>query len=163
MKNFFVGRGVGFLVLIVLGLIVFGIKTYVYDNRTTEMLPVAENFKKSEAISFNWNFTQADSLNPDGNPETNIFLEIGYSDLSVLSKLIDIVPMSCNLLEDTKEITALKSKVIQCYGAGLGYLFKVTKGENSYKVERKTFEEASPEYVPPVSEYEVIAEFPLLK
>lgn len=110
---------------------------------------------------FTWRYEEDDSLNLDGNPQTNIFLEVKYSDGIIQSKLIDTTPGSCNDLPDSDEDTVPHSTNIQCYSAGLGYRFKITKGETSYRVERKTFEEALPDYNPSLYEYEVIAEFPL--
>ncbi len=37
---------------------------------------------------------------------------------------------------------------------------KITKGENSYLVLQKKFEEGLPDYVPPSSQYKVVSEFP---
>lgn len=110
--------------------------------------------------SFAWKFVPAISLNLDGNPETNIFLEAKYEDGTVQNKLIDTTPGSCNDLPDTEDDSLPNTTNIQCYSAGLGYKFKITKGESSYLVQRLTFEEGQPDYVPPLYLYEVIAEFP---
>jgi len=158
-NKFFTGKGIGFLILIILGLVFFIFKTYLYNTNNKEVRPLAQNTNNTEVMFFEWKYEKATSLNLDGNPETNIFLEVGYSDGTMQGRLIDTVPMGCNDLPDSKEIVAPNSYVAQCYGAGLGYWYKVTQGENSYLVERKKFEEAIPDYEPPVYQYEIISEF----
>lgn len=165
LNKFFVGRAVGLVILLaIVGIIAgfYALNNYIYKEKQGENI-VYEPYAEGENGTpiFEWKFEEADSLNLDGNPEINVFLEAMYPNKVVQRKLIDTVPMGCNTLEDTKEIIALNSSVAQCYGAGLGYWFKVTKGENSYLVERKMFEEASPDYNPPASTYETILEFPL--
>lgn len=112
---------------------------------------------------FTFRFVEDDSLNLDGRPQTNIYLDAKYPDSTVLSKLVDTTPGSCNSLPDSNEDIVPNSSIIQCYSAGLGYRFKITKGRESYLVLRKIFEEALPDYTPPLYEYEVVSEFPLLK
>ena len=110
--------------------------------------------------SFSWRFEPADTLNGDGNPNTNVFLDVKYGDGEVVSKLIQVSHGSCNELPDADADSVLGTTTVQCYGAGLGFYFKITKGEKSYFVMKKEFEEGSPDYDPPVQEYKVVAEFP---
>lgn len=161
-RNFFMGRALVLAVLLVFGLLFFILKIYVFDakNEVVTPLPVVEDVQNGKVASFNWRYESAQTLNLDGNPNTNVFLEVIYENGVVKDKLIATTPMSCNVLENSKEIIAPNSSVTQCYGAGLGYVFKVTKGENSYFVERKTFEEALPDVKPAVYQYETILEFP---
>lgn len=162
-RNFFVGRAVVVSILLILGLLVFVCKTYVYPNiKSAAIIPPAENIKENnQPPIFTWKYTNDTSLNPDGNPQTVIFLEALYPDGTIQSKRIDMTPSSCNDVPDTEVGSAPYSTNIQCYGAGLGYRFKVTTGETSYLVERKMFEESTPDYNPPQNAYEVISEFPL--
>ena len=118
---------------------------------------------KSEAVSFTWKYEKAESLNLDGMPNTNVFLTTRYANGKWETILIDTTAGSCNDLPDREVDSALDSTVSQCYAAGLGFTFKVTKGEESYLVMRKEFEEGSPDYTPPKQEYKVIAEIPLTK
>lgn len=110
---------------------------------------------------FTWRYEKAESLNLDGIPETNIFLEVRYPNGAVENTLVDTTPGSCNELPDSTSDSVLNSTNIQCYSAGLGYVFKITKGPESYLVLRKTFEEALPDQTPPTYKYEVVVEFPL--
>lgn len=102
---------------------------------------------------FHWSYEADDTLNPDGMPNTNVFLEATYSDGDIRREMIDTVASSCNVLPD--------SDVIQCYGAGLGYRFRVTKGIDSYLVQRQEFEEGTPDVEPTPQEYETVTEFSL--
>jgi hypothetical protein len=78
----------------------------------------------------------------------------------VESKLIQISHGSCNELPDVDPDSVQGTTNVQCYGAGFGFVFKITKGEKSYQVMKKEFEEGSPGYDPPPQEYKVVAEFP---
>lgn len=116
---------------------------------------------KTEAPTFTWKFEKAKSLNLDGNPNTNIFLEAKYANGKIDTKLIDTSAGSCNELPDADSDTLTGTANIQCYYAGAGERYKITKGEKSYFVERQTFEEGSPDYNPPEQRYEIVIEFPL--
>lgn len=161
--TFFGGRAVGFLVLIALGLCFFLYKTYNKESQSAVVVTTPEpNVDDSKgAPVFRWKYEADDSLNGDGLPQTNVFLEASYSSLKKASKLIATVPGSCNDLPDREKDSAPNSSVAQCYAAGYGDLFKVIKGERSYVVMRKVFEEGSPEYDPPVQPYKVVLEIPL--
>lgn len=163
LRGFFMGRAVVFTLLLVLGIGVYAYKAYRPSDQTSEVAPpeAPESVESSEPPTFTWRFGESESLNLDGLPETDVFLEAKYSGGAVQSKLIDTTPGSCNALPDPDAGSIPGSDTIQCYSAGLGYRFKVTRGESSYLVQRKTFEEASPDYDPPSYEYEVVAEFSL--
>lgn len=109
---------------------------------------------------FVWRYAKADLLNLDGQPKTNTFLKVTYPSGATQEKLISTNDGGCNDLPDINEGQVPNSKIAQCYHAGLGYRFKVTRGEKSYLVEQKKFEEASPGYTPRSYKYEVISEFP---
>lgn len=168
-KTFFTGRAIGFIILLVIVGIIAGfyaLNNYIYNEKQADDVVVdsdqitVDTDVSTRAPVFVWKFEEADSLNLDGIPETNVIIEATYSGGNVETKLIDTTPGGCNALPDSRDnISGAES--IQCYSAGLGYHFRITKGDNSYTVERKTFEEALPDYEPPVYTYEVIAEFPL--
>ncbi|MES2930745.1 MAG: hypothetical protein V4665_03095 [Patescibacteria group bacterium] len=115
----------------------------------------------AEPPVFAWKYEKADSLNLDGIPNTNIFLEAKYPGGEVQRKLVDTTHGSCNDLPDSDKDSVPGTLNIQCYSAGLGYRFKIVQGEKSYLVKRKTFEEALPDQNPPAYEYETVSEFPL--
>ena len=116
----------------------------------------------SNPQSFEWKFENADSLNLDGQPNTDVFVEVTYESGEVKAFLVDTQSGGCNALDSADEDKAIGSKNAQCYGAGLGFTYKITKGEDSYLVKRKQFEEALPDYNSPAMKYEVIFEL-LLK
>lgn len=162
LRNFFTGRAVVIGVLLLIGLSVLGYKAYFPAPKNTETSEINMQTNIEPPI-FSWKYEQDDSLNGDGNPKTNIFLEAKYSNGAIENKLIDTTSGSCNDLPDSEEGSVPNTTNIQCYYAGLGYVFKITTGEKSYLVERKMFEEGTPDYVPPPSQYEVVAEFPFVK
>ena len=159
-RRFFVGRAIGFVVLLGIALLVAGfyaLNSYIYKEKQGDVEVVSE----AKVLTFAWRFEQAESLNLDGIPETDIFLDITYQGGEVQTRLIDTVPSSCNEVPDAESDSVEGTTNIQCYGAGLGYRFKITKSEESYRVERMMFEEALPAYNPPVYEYETVIEFPI--
>lgn len=150
------------MLLVIAGLVAgfYALNNYIYqekqgDEVVTEPLPIEDG-----EPTFTWKFEPADTLNGDGNPNTNVFLDAKYSDGEVTSKLIQVSHGSCNELPDADSDSLLGTTNVQCYGAGFGFTFKITKGENSYLVMKKEFEEGSPDYDPPEQSYEVVSEFP---
>jgi hypothetical protein len=165
LHQFFVGRAIVFAVLFVLGLGFLAYKAYVPHAEAPAPAGIGTSTQQDAAIAappaFVWQYEEADSRNGDGNPETDVFLEARYRDGSVERKLIDTTHASCAAVPEI-EVDSLRGTTnIQCYGAGLGYRFKITKGADAYLVQRQEFEEGSPEYEPPVQAYEVVARFPL--
>lgn len=149
-----------FLILVLgIGVLVGGfyaLNNYIYNEKQGDNpTPVVS----MEAPTFTWRFEEADTLNGDGNPNTNVFIDAKYSDGEVISKLIQVSHGSCNELPDVDGDTLSGTKNVQCYGAGFGFVFKITKGEKSYQVMKKEFDEGSPDYSPPPQEYKVVAEF----
>jgi len=114
----------------------------------------------SSAVTFTWIFEKAAMDNPDGIPKTNVALEVKYADGSVVKKNIETVDGSCNALADKDADSVASSTKIQCYAAGFGQWFKVTKGDGAYNVQRKNFEESTPEQTPTNYAYETLATFP---
>ena len=167
--KFFTRRTIGFSILLVIGGLVisfYALNNYIYKEKqgnavVTPIMIQGEN--KYEALSFIWSYEKDKTLNPDGQPQNNIFLEVKYANGVEEKKLIDTTPGSCNDLPDKEADSVPDSTNIQCYYAGLGYRFKITKKENLYLVQRKTFEEALPDYDHPKYKYEVVSEFPLYK
>lgn len=148
LRDFFVGRAAVIGLLVLIGLCLFAYKTYA-------PAPAEETPQPAEPAgppAFSWRFEDADSLNPDGNPETRVLLDVTYADGSKETRLVDTTHASCNELPETE------AGIIQCYGAGLGYRFRIIESGSRYLVQRKTFEEASPEYEPPAYEYETVLE-----
>ncbi len=128
-----------------------------YDSST---LSVFKSGPCAESPVFAWSYKKATSLNPDGMPNTDVFLTVNYGNGVTQTKLIDTTPGSCNDLPDRDADSVPNSTNIQCYAAGLGYRFKITKGSLAYLVQRKEFEEGTPESKPTTQKYQVVAEIP---
>ena len=163
-RKFFIGRAIGFIVLLIIAGIIAGfyaLNNYIYNEKQGDSpTPIAEVAKISEVETFVWKYEKANSLNPDGNPQTKVFLEIKYFNGKVQNKLIDTTDGSCNDLPNKEAGSVPNGANIECYYAGLGYRYKITKGIDSYQVQRKAFEEALPDHTPPLYKYEVVEEFP---
>lgn len=164
-KKFFTGRAIGFSILLIIGGLIAGfyaLNSYIYKEKQGDGVIPKDIVETEPGVGtpfFTWRYEKAETLNPDGNPNTEVFLEASYPNGVIKSKLIDTTPGSCNDLPDKEIDSFVNSTNIQCYYAGLGYRFKIVSGTNSYLVMRKTFEEAMPDYNPPVYEYEIVGEF----
>ncbi len=109
----------------------------------------------STPIVFDWDFEVARTLNPDGLPQTEVYLSIADE-----RALIDIVDGGCSEIPDEKyELDISTTGKVQCYYAGLGQQYRIVKNEDFYAVERKLFEEALPDVAPPEHGWEVVATF----
>lgn len=117
------------------------------------LLGCAQADVPARSVAFRWSFEAADTVNPDGNPNTNAILEARYSDGTTEKKTIDTVGGSCGKLPDLQ--------TVQCYGAGFGQRYKIEKGTTSYLVLKQEFEEASPDVATNPTAFKTIAEFPL--
>ncbi len=146
-----------FSIILIILLAIFGYKAYVAKHNTVEV-PQTQN--KGVPV-FAWKTEDDTEMNLDGLPKTKVSLEARYAAGTIENKFIDNPSGSCNELDEVEEDTLAGTKILQCYAAGLGYKYKIIKGENSYIVQRQEFEEGSPEYNPPVQTYETITEFPL--
>ncbi|MBP7831708.1 MAG: hypothetical protein KA028_01690 [Candidatus Pacebacteria bacterium] len=123
--------------------------------------------------AFAWRYEAAPTNNPDGIPQTKVFVDVMYpvtatAAATTESKLVDTTDGSCfdhnpsnagTAQDDTKDKVA-GTKVIQCYAAGFGYYFKIVRNGTSYEIMRKEFAEASPDFNPPEQPFVKIAEIP---
>jgi hypothetical protein len=85
-------------------------------------------------------------------PETSVTLVALHEDGSSTRIPADSVEGECNA-EDTETDLALDSTQLTCYYAGLGHKFRVIETNDEYLLQMQVFEEASPEYDPPVQEF----------
>ncbi|MBC7982015.1 hypothetical protein H7X65_02980, partial [Candidatus Parcubacteria bacterium] len=93
-------------------------------------------------------------------PKVKIILEAKYPNGSIQNKQIGIFDGGCNTLEKADADSLATTTNFQCYYAGYGHQYKIVKGEKSYLVMRKEFEEGSEDYNPPIQKYEMVSEFP---
>lgn len=157
-----VGRAIVFCAVILAGLGVFAYQLYAPSDEEG-LIQDKEDGAVGElpiARAFAWSFEEADSVNPDGNANTNVFFEVVYSNDTTERLLVDTTAGSCSEIEASEDDVLEGTSMVVCYSAGLGQYFKVTEGEGGYVVHRKLFEEVSPSYTPPLYDYESLAVFP---
>lgn len=162
-------RNTTFLLLVLLTIVVGGylaLSIKVEEN-SSEVAEINENLEEanaeaeSEPLSgFSWRFVEADTNNPDGNHQTEVYLSANYEDGSRVEKLVDTVDGGCSELKgESYEGDVSNTGKVQCYYAGLGQQYRIVESSDSYIVERKLFEEALPDHTPLETEWEVMTEF----
>lgn len=106
--------------------------------------------------TFSWSY----STDETGEiPRTKITLRAMYFDGVSRTKEIDTVDGTCNVYPSPDDNVYPKSEQIICYYAGLGHYFKIVAQDGKYLVQKRTFEEATPDYDPPVTGFETIMVF----
>lgn len=109
-----------------------------------------------KSATFEWVYA---TYNKDEIPRTDISLKATYEDGTTETKKVDSIEGSCNEYSERDSDVYPSSQMIICYYAGLGRYYKVVKKENSYTVQRKEFEEASPDYDPPQQIFQTVIQF----
>lgn len=145
-------------VALLLGFLLLGFVIRTIDS--SKEAPATETRTESEpqgAPSFSWEYESLEG--EDGIPETRIMLAVTYPNGFVERKEVDTVEGSCNEYLEPDEDVYEGSTMIICYYAGLGRYFKVVNSGDEYLVQRRIFEEASPDYDPPITDFETIATF----
>ncbi len=146
------------LVVVVLALII-PVALFVSNREPVAEVIPSPSTSTSASTTFAWRFEEAQTMNPDGMPQTNIYLTIEHSNRKIEQR-VDTVDGSCSELEGEKyEGDVSDTGNIQCYAAGLGQRYRITKNEHTYSAERKLFEEAIPNVAAPEYEWEVVKEF----
>ncbi len=155
MKKFIYALPVILLIVLIALFIIFSSK----ENNSSSQDTDTPSLSSSQTPVFTWRYEYDDTLNPDGGPQTNIFLDAKYADGSAKTKFIALFPGSCNDYANPDQNIYANSSMIMCYYAGFGQYYKVISSEGKYLVQRKEFDEGGPDYTPPVQEFETIAEF----
>ena len=107
--------------------------------------------------TFKWKY---EPYMEDEIPRTSISLVAAYENGSTEEKVVDTIQGECNAYSEPDADVYSGSEMIICYYAGLGHYFKVVESDNAYLVQRKVFEETSPEYNPPTESFQTIGQFP---
>ncbi len=137
-------------------LIVAALLYYVFHSvKPAAPTPAPSNTPVGTPI-FSWQYTP---VNDRDFPKTQITLTATYPDTTRISKDIDTPDGSCNDYANPDANVYPRSTMIICYAAGLGHYYKVVQDNGHYLVQRKTFEEGSPEYTPPELPFETIERF----
>lgn len=136
------------LVLCIGGVTVWGLMG---GERSQESIP--QHSETGGVPTYVWEFREAASLNPDGNPQTEVLLLMTYPNGTTREHRIDTVDGSCTVF-DTEAFA------VQCYYAGLGERYIITEEDRSYVIMRSYFEEALPNTDPRAEAWETIATIP---
>ncbi len=112
--------------------------------------------KPFKNATFEWVYT---TYTKDEIPRTDISIKATYEDGTTETKKVDTIQGSCNKYTERDADVYPSSQMIICYYAGLGRYYKVVKNENIYRVQRKEFEESSPDYSPPQQTFQTIIQF----
>jgi len=100
--------------------------------------------------TFTWSFRKT----PGGDiAMTEITLTTTYPNGTKRSQIIETVDGSCNDVDTSEKDMYAKSNMVVCYYSGFGINYKIVKDAKGYVVMRKEFEEATPDYNPPVQVY----------
>lgn len=143
------------VLVIVCVLIVSGV--YFFTKRVESVKDTDQTIDVPEGKPvFTWSYS---SFEKNEIPRTTISLSARYENGFVVTKMIDTIEGGCNEYQERDVDVYAGSSVIICYYAGLGRYFKVVENGSIYEVKRKEFEEASPDYNPPVRTFETIATF----
>jgi hypothetical protein len=132
----------------------YRLKAYMYgtDDRVYPfaLSDVFEVYALKGVPSLTWAlYTSADP----NDPVTSIDVRLRRADGSSVSTIVASVNAYCNEEDPTADL-ALDSTQLLCYYAGLGHEFRIIDRNGSYVVQKREFEEASPDYNPPVTGFE---------
>ena len=125
------------LAVAVLALIVLA-ALFVVNTKPAEDVPT-QGTSNSATTTFAWRFEEAQTMNPDGMPQTNLYLTIEHSNKKIEQR-VDTVDGSCSELEGEKyEGDVSNTGNIQCYAAGLGQRYRITKNHVGERQPRAIF------------------------
>lgn len=160
--EFYQKKAIGFIIVV----IVFTIGYFVF-SKISPKNQVNDGLVSNEVVNeiaptgkpvFTWDFQRVE----DGDyPKTIVSVSAKYENDVIVKKEIDTAQGSCNVYDNPKkEVVYEKSEMIICYFAGLGHYYKIVENqEGKYDVQRRIFEEGSPDYNPPVLPFETIVQF----
>lgn len=106
--------------------------------------------------TFTWSY---ESFESEMIPRTTVSINARYEDGTSETKQVETIEGNCNEYTEPDADVYSKSTMITCYYAGFGRYYKVVEKNGEYQVLRKEFEEASPDYEPPIANYEVLVNF----
>ncbi len=109
------------------------------------------------APTFEWSYSEP--VEKDYIPYSTISLTATYPGGETRVKEIETIEGGCNEYPEPDADIYKDSTMIICYYAGFGRYYKVIESDGGYAVQRKEFEEASPDYNPPVRGFETVAKF----
>ena len=124
---------------------------------STSATPSATPTTGSKGLpNFEWGFKLSEK---NAITYTTLSLTATYQNKSKTTKVIGTVQGTCNVYDDRDANAYKASEMIICYSAGAGTYYKVVQNGNSYNIQKKDFEEASPSYNPPARSYATVVTF----
>ncbi len=144
------------IIVIIVGAII--VKANLNTTSPANENPTAteESVPRGEPI-FTWDYSEP--VEKNFIPHSTISLTATYPGGETRTKEIETIEGGCNEYPEADKDVYKDSTMIICYYAGFGRYYKVVKSESKYLVQRKEFEEGSPEYVPPEQEFQTVSQF----
>ena len=152
-------RNIAIIIAIVLILLVGGfyaLNSYIYNEKQAPNDAAAQESVGLGKPVFEWTYRE---FSEGEIPRSEISLVARYENGTVQERVIDTIQGGCSVYGEPDADIYEGSEMIICYYAGLGYYFKVTETDEAYVVQRKVFEEASPDYSPAPEPFEAVAWF----
>jgi len=136
----------------------FLLNHYIYQEKQADAPDIssAPAEQPTGQPTFSWSYRGFENADI---PYTEISLTASYADGAPVTKVIETVEGNCNVYEEGDTDVYERSEMIICYYAGFGRYYKVVQNGEKYLVQRKEFEEASPDYNPPVDIYRTLQTF----
>jgi len=151
------------LIIVVVGLAIlvggfYALNSYIYNEKQqpNDEMPQEDSSVNLGIPTFEWAYR---TYTEDEIPRSEISLIARYENEIVREKVIDTIQGDCNVYAEPDPDIYEGSEMIICYYAGLGHYFKVVETDDAYVVQRKVFEEATPDYSPAPEPFEAVARF----
>jgi len=151
MKRFLISAG------IVIAFLIGGfflLNHYIYWEKQADAPSDTE--QPIDAPAFEWSYRDFEDKDI---PYTEITLTAFYDNGPAVARTIDTIEGNCNVFEEADGDVYERSTMIICYYAGFGRYYKVVESGEEYLVQRREFEEASPDYNPPQQSFRTIERF----
>ncbi len=146
-----------YIIVIALAFAVVVVGFFTLSPNSNDYTPDLPTTMKGEgAPTFTWSYVESEA---DSITYSEISLTATYENDVTVTKRIDRIEGGCNEYAEPDSDVYEKSQMIICYYAGLGRYYKVVQEADGYVVLRKVFEEGTPDYTPPVEEYQVVTRF----
>lgn len=147
------------LIQIIVILALFAVFIFLIVKDTGEVSNQDEIIQLEGDPIFSWKYES--TMVPIGDDYeiegSDIILVAEHPQIETQEIMVDTVSGGCNEYPEPDSDIALNSTEIICYYAGLGFYFKVVPEGDSYLIQRKRFEEGTPDYNPPQTDFETIA------
>ncbi len=142
----------GLVVLVIVALGIF----YLTKNTSEDVRMVPPIPPDKTNAKFEWVYESKGEK--EGIPQTTINLVGHHMDGTTETNHVDDIEGRCNEYANPDKNVYKGSTEIICYYAGFGRYYKVVQSGERYLVQRKEFEEAGPDYNPPIQQFKTIVQ-----